>query len=89
MMRDGLSSQAIVAAVAVAEAHGIRCDLPEVVADGSNVLVHLKPFFAARDLQGALWGPILSTRFADRRERAEEWMTICRARYRVFQKDPG
>ena len=43
MMRDRLSSQAIVAAVAVAEAHGIRCDLPEVVADGSNVLVHLKP----------------------------------------------
>ena len=42
---------------------------------------HLEPFFAARDLQGALWGAILSTRFADRRERAAEWMAVCRARY--------
>ena len=42
---------------------------------------HLEPFFAARDLQGALWGAILSTRFADRRERAAEWMAVCRGRY--------
>ena len=42
---------------------------------------HLEPFFAARDLQGALWGAILSTRFPDRRERAEEWLAVCRARY--------
>jgi thiamine kinase-like enzyme len=41
----------------------------------------LEPFFAARDLQGAVWGAILSTRFADRRKRAEEWMAVCRARY--------
>ena len=42
---------------------------------------HLEPFFAARDLQGALWGAILSTRFVDRRERAAEWMAVCRVRY--------
>ena len=34
----------------------------------------LKPFFAARDLQGAAWGAILSTRFPDRKERtADGW----------------
>ncbi|QNI32162.1 phosphotransferase [Alloacidobacterium dinghuense] len=42
---------------------------------------HLEPFFEARDLQGAVWGAILSTRFADRRARAEEWMAVCRERY--------
>lgn len=42
---------------------------------------HLKPFFAARDLQGAVWGAILSTRFPDRRERAAEWMAVARSRY--------
>jgi Phosphotransferase enzyme family len=42
---------------------------------------YLEPFFAARDLQGALWGAILSTRFPDRRERAAEWLAVCRARY--------
>ncbi len=42
---------------------------------------HLKPFFAARDLQGAAWGAILSTRFPDRRERAAEWMAAARSRY--------
>jgi hypothetical protein len=41
----------------------------------------LEPFFAARDLQGAVWGAILSTRFTDRRERAAEWMAVCRERY--------
>ena len=38
-------------------------------------------FFDARDLQGAAWGAILSTRFADRKERAGEWMNLCRKRY--------
>jgi hypothetical protein len=42
----------------------------------------LKPFFDARDLQGAVWGAILTTRFPDRRERAAEWMAVCRSRYR-------
>ena len=42
---------------------------------------HLEPFFAARDLQGAAWGAILSTRFPDRRERAAEWMSVVRSRY--------
>lgn len=41
----------------------------------------LIPFFEARDLQGGVWGAVLSSRFADRRERAAEWMTVCRARY--------
>ncbi len=45
-------------------------------------LERLEPFFAARDLQGAVWGAILSSRFPDRRERAEEWLTVCRERYR-------
>ncbi|HZD48805.1 MAG TPA: phosphotransferase [Silvibacterium sp.] len=41
----------------------------------------LAPFFAARDLQGAVWGAILATRFPDRRERAAEWMAVARSRY--------
>jgi Phosphotransferase enzyme family len=41
----------------------------------------LKPFFAARDLQGAAWGAILSTRFPDLKERAAEWMAVARSRY--------
>ncbi len=41
----------------------------------------MEPFFAARDLQGAVWGALLSTRFPDRRERAAEWMAVCRERY--------
>lgn len=41
----------------------------------------LIPYFEARDLQGGVWGAVLSSRFADRRARAEEWMTVCRARY--------
>jgi Ser/Thr protein kinase RdoA (MazF antagonist) len=44
-------------------------------------LERLNPFFAARDLQGAAWGAILSTRFPDRKERAAEWMTVARSRY--------
>ena len=44
-------------------------------------LDQLQSFFAARDLQGAVWGAILSTRFPDRRERAAEWMAVCRERY--------
>ena len=44
-------------------------------------LNRLKPFFAARDLQGAAWGTILSTRFPDRKERAAEWMAVARSRY--------
>lgn len=41
----------------------------------------LEPFFAARDLQGAVWTAILSTRFADRKERAAELLALCRERY--------
>jgi hypothetical protein len=41
----------------------------------------LQPFFEARDLQGAIWGAILSTRFPDRHQRAREWMELCRRRY--------
>jgi hypothetical protein len=41
----------------------------------------LAPFFAARDLQGAAWGAILSARFPDRQERAAEWMAVARSRY--------
>ncbi|WP_158751363.1 phosphotransferase [Acidobacterium sp. S8] len=48
---------------------------------GDFDLAQLKPFFDARDLQGVLWGAILSTRFEDRRERAAEWMAVCRERY--------
>lgn len=48
---------------------------------GQSDPAHLKPFFAARDLQGAVWGAILSTRFPDRRERAAEWMAVVRSRY--------
>ena len=44
-------------------------------------LDRLNPFFAARDLQGAAWGAILTTRFPDRKERAAEWMTVARSRY--------
>jgi len=48
---------------------------------GKVDLDRLTPFFEARDLQGGVWGAILSTRFPDRRERAAEWMDVCRARY--------
>jgi hypothetical protein len=48
---------------------------------GDLNLEQLQPFIEARDLQGAVWGAILSTRFEDRKERAAEWMAICRARY--------
>jgi thiamine kinase-like enzyme len=48
---------------------------------GDFELESLQPFFDARDLQGALWGAILSTRFEDRKERAAEWMAVCRERY--------
>lgn len=41
----------------------------------------LIPFFEARDLQGGVWGAVLASRFSDRRERAAEWMAVCRARY--------
>ena len=44
-------------------------------------LDRLNPFFAARDLQGAAWGVILTTRFPDRKERAAEWMAVARSRY--------
>lgn len=40
----------------------------------------LEPFLAARDLQGAVWLPIMATRFADRRARAEEWLARWRSR---------
>jgi hypothetical protein len=39
----GLSERAVRAAVGVAGDHGLACELPEVVADGSNVLVRLAP----------------------------------------------
>jgi Ser/Thr protein kinase RdoA (MazF antagonist) len=49
---------------------------------GADVdLARLEPFSEARDLQGAVWGAILATRFADRRERAAEWMAVARERY--------
>jgi Phosphotransferase enzyme family len=48
---------------------------------GITEMERLVPFFEARDLQGGVWGAVLSTRFADRRERAAEWMDVCRARY--------
>lgn len=48
---------------------------------GTLDLDRLAPFFAARDLQGAAWGAILSTRFPDRKERAAEWMAVARSRY--------
>jgi Ser/Thr protein kinase RdoA (MazF antagonist) len=48
---------------------------------GDRDPAHLNPFFAARDLQGAAWGLILSTRFPDRKERAAEWMAVARSRY--------
>lgn len=48
---------------------------------GKVEMEDLVPFFEARDLQGGVWGAVLSPRFADRRERAEEWMAVCRARY--------
>jgi Phosphotransferase enzyme family len=48
---------------------------------GKIDLERLTPFFEARDLQGGVWGAVLSTRFPDRRERAAEWMDVCRARY--------
>ena len=48
---------------------------------GQSDLNRLKPFFDARDLQGAAWGAILSTRFPDRKERSAEWMALARSRY--------
>jgi hypothetical protein len=48
---------------------------------GDTDLARLTPFFEARDLQGAIWGAILTTRFEDRRERAAEWMAVARSRY--------
>lgn len=38
-----LSIRAVAAAVAIARAHGLRCTTPAVLADRSNVLVHLQP----------------------------------------------
>ncbi len=40
---DALSVGALHAAEQLAEAHGVKVSNPEVVADGSNLLVHLKP----------------------------------------------
>src|SRR5277367_4150768 len=40
---DDLSRRAVAAAIAVAGRYGLECSDPEVLADGSNVLVHLKP----------------------------------------------
>jgi len=40
---DALSIGAVRAAEQVAQAHGITVSNAEVVADGSNLLVHLKP----------------------------------------------
>jgi hypothetical protein len=48
---------------------------------GKTEMERLIPFFEARDLQGGVWGAVLSSRFEDRRERAAEWMDVCRARY--------
>src|SRR5271165_453637 len=39
----------------------------------------LELFLTARDLQGAVWLPIMATRFADRRLRAEEWLARWRS----------
>lgn len=38
-----LSSRAIAAALTTARVHGLRCDDPVVLADGSNVIVYLRP----------------------------------------------
>ena len=40
---DALSVGAVHAAKQVAEAHGITVSTAEVIADGSNLLVHLQP----------------------------------------------
>ena len=41
---DDLSRRAVAAALAVSRNLGLRCsDAPEIIADGSNVLVHLVP----------------------------------------------
>jgi len=40
----------------------------------------LEAFLAARDLQGAVWLPIMATRFGDRRTRAAEWLDRWRSR---------
>ncbi|SFT70364.1 Phosphotransferase enzyme family protein [Geodermatophilus amargosae] len=40
---SGRAARAAVAAVAVAAAHGIRCDAPRVLHDGVNAVVHLTP----------------------------------------------
>jgi hypothetical protein len=40
---DPLSARAIAAAQAIAREHGVACDEAELLAGGSNVLVHLKP----------------------------------------------
>ena len=44
-------------------------------------LERLSPFFTGRDLQGAVWGAIISARFPERKERAAEWMSLARSRY--------
>ena len=40
---DSLSRKAVDAALGVAREHGLRCDEPELLKDGANVLVHLHP----------------------------------------------
>ena len=47
---DALSVGAVRAAEQVAQAHGITVSNAEVVADGSNLLVHLKPRKVSRGL---------------------------------------
>lgn len=47
---------------------------------GTMEIEELIPFFEARDLQGGVWLAVMASRFADRRERAEEWLAVCRAR---------
>jgi Phosphotransferase enzyme family len=65
-----------IACVANAAKEGPQAALAAFGAD----LEQIEPFLAARDLQGAVWLPIMATRFADRRARAAEWLAGWRSR---------
>ena len=62
---------------AAAEGRATAMDIPGFASHEGD----LEPFLEARDLQGAIWLPILATRFADRRPLAAEWLTAARSRY--------
>ncbi len=54
-------------------------DKEAVLASCNADSVQIAPFRAARDLQGAVWLPVMATRFADRRPRAAEWLASWRS----------